>query len=675
MSFDINREILYIRYSPTESTKTDGLEHYAAERPASMEESDFGTLLNFFRIINDETRSDGEHYSNDTLTTNNIHFFCFKSGAAMFKITSCPSMPGSPELYGYFFAADDVRTAWLYSGKLCFVLAADQPKTGKKGKFSEDKLAELDAEAVPGLHETFRTSLTELAKTLAARVCPINFALSCLPEDFYPEGVVVYESGFIPMKTNTKTVDVVLELDDAALAGMINACKEPLRTAVLISTEEDDSDEAPVEVKKSFFGMLKKEKAAPQIKGKQIKRWKYDFLGTGGKQVESCDFIRLNEPIEYSPIGDTFYAYNAIVANDEKDAMYPKPPAARIYVPSSLKPLAPLPLPVPEPEAAPALVPIPETVFEPRPAVPIQSTKPALEPVPPIQLVAPPLPKQALPVTPIPAPKPAEPEPIAVTPPPVPVTPVSVTPPPAPKPAPMEISIEPMRKSGKQRPAPAVSVTANVRPGSVEMPSAPSVDEGEEERGLPTFGRSKTDMSKVESMVPITAKIYGQQMPDPVKMPEPIRMPDPEPVFAKPEPVFAKPEPVFIQPEPEYEPEPEPVFVTPEPEPAYAAPEPEPVPEPVELTPFIHKKPDPEPEFEFEDSGFEPIFEVPNTSKLPPPPAPVTLDTLSTWSSTSAQIIRETDTSGEMDAVALKPKTMNPALELYYKSQQKNNNT
>jgi len=88
--------------------------------------------------------------------------------------------------------------------------------------------------------------------------------------------------------------------------------------------------------------------------------------------------------------------------------------------------------------------------------------------------------------------------------------------------------------------------------------------------------------------------------------------------------------------------------------------------------PFVHQKPAPAPEFEFEDSGFEPIIESPlPMSKLPPPPAPVTLDQPQVWSATTAEIVRETETSGEMDAVALKPKGMNPALELYYRSQKK----
>lgn len=653
MSFDINREILYFRHSLSASSELDGLERCVAERPASMEESDFNTLLNFFRTINDEVRSDGERYSNDTLMNNNLHFFCFKSGAAMFKITPCPAVPSAPELYGYFFAAEDVRTAWLYAGKLCFVLSADPPKTGKKGKFSEDKLAGLEIDSIKGLHETFKSSLSDLAKKLASRSFPANFALSCLPDDFYPKGVTVYESGFIPMKTNTKNTDVVVEFDDNALAGMINACREPLKTAVLISSEEDDSDDFPVEVKKvGLFGKLKKEKPTVEVREKQVKRWKYEFLGAVGKRSESCDFIRVNEPVEYSPVSDTFYAYNEIVANESKEAMYPKPPAAKIYVPSSLKPLAPLPVPAPEPESAPALTPIPEIALTPPRAEPIQSAKPALEPVSPVKLMTPPMP--------VPVPKPAPPPPpvpkpatVAMpAPPPAPV-PKPAPPPPPPKP----VVIEPMRKPGKQRPASAAP-GKSFQPGKVEMPSF------DDERGLPTFGRSKADMSAVESMTPLATKIYGQQMPEPVKMPELVKMPEPEPPFTKHEPPFT-----------ETEPEPEPMFTEIEPEPLFTEPEPEPVPEPIKLTPFIHKKPEPEPEYEFDEPDFEPIFEMPiPTSKLPPPPAPVTLDTLSTWNSSSAQIIHETETSGEMDAVALKPKSMNPALELYYRSQ-KNNNT
>jgi len=584
MNFDINREIIYIKYSPPETSKSDGLDGYAAPRPASMAEPDFNTLLNFFRKICGELKSDEAHYSGDTLLNNNTHFFCFKSGAALFKIAPCPAAQNTPELYGYFFAAENVRTAWVYIGKLCYVLAGDSPRFGKSGKFSEEKLAGLDVNSLNTLHETYKTALSEMTAKLSERNYPENFVLSCLPDNFYPDGVKVYNSGFIPVKTNTKSTDVIVEFDDAALAGMVNGCKEPLRTAVIASVAADDTDDTPAEVKKGgFFRLFRKETPVVEVKGKPIRSWRYDFLGETMRRTESCDFIRLNEPLEYSPISDTFFAYNAIVAPEAKEAMLPIPPAARVYVPSSLKPLAPLPMPVPAPAPIPAAVqpiaPLPEppAPMQPEPE-PVVTAKPAITPIHPITHAM-------------------KPEPA--------------------KPASLEI--EPVRKPSKPF-KPKTDQPKPVHFGSVDMTAA--------------------DVS------------------------ETVNVPKPEPVAAvpmfdeseQPKPVLKKPEPVFVPPAPEPEP--------PKPEP--------PKPAPVELTPFIHKKPEPEPDFEFEDSGFEPIVATPiSMSKLPPPPAPVTIDAPPVWSATTAEIVQSGDTSGEMDAVAVKPKSMNPALELYFKSQKK----
>ncbi|MCL2755041.1 MAG: hypothetical protein FWD35_04930, partial [Oscillospiraceae bacterium] len=60
-----------------------------------------------------------------------------------------------------------------------------------------------------------------------------------------------------------------------------------------------------------------------------------------------------------------------------------------------------------------------------------------------------------------------------------------------------------------------------------------------------------------------------------------------------------------------------------------------------------------------------------------PQAAPVTVDdflqktkSVSTWGSADAQLVESSDTSGDMEAVVIKPKSKNPALELYYQQQQ-----
>ncbi|MCL1881033.1 MAG: hypothetical protein FWF76_02515, partial [Oscillospiraceae bacterium] len=43
---------------------------------------------------------------------------------------------------------------------------------------------------------------------------------------------------------------------------------------------------------------------------------------------------------------------------------------------------------------------------------------------------------------------------------------------------------------------------------------------------------------------------------------------------------------------------------------------------------------------------------------------------VSTWGSADAQLVKSSGTSGDMEAVVIKPKATNPALEMYYKQQQ-----
>ncbi|MDR0197496.1 MAG: hypothetical protein LBI36_04680 [Oscillospiraceae bacterium] len=656
MSFDIKRETIYVKYSPEKKSADDeenyeGLELYEISRPKKMDEEDFETLLNFFRRVDDEMKFDGVRFTDDVLTSNNLHFFCLKSGAVMFKIIKSG---GQAELYGFFVALSDVRTAWLYIDKLCYMLAGETPAASGSGIVKEEELFVLDVNSFTGLPSALRSSLMDLGARLSAAPFPESFALTCLPKSFFPDGVKVYENGFMPEKTSGEAKERTIELDDALLTRLSDKCKEPLKSAVIMCVSNDDEGD-DTEVKKGgLFGKRKKGQQ-PREEARAVKQWRYEFISNLQRQSENCDFIHLNEPIEYSPVADTFYAYVGVIPGSGDDAMIPasKIPGAEIYVPGAKRKPS-----VASIDAAPAR---PPSAADIAPSVPV-----------------------AAPETPFASSEPFAPSaPFAGTEPMIEITAPSsgagmsaVTPRHSPTALSLDMDSPVRSSSGKS----AWDGEPETRGGNATVLEVDMF--GGEEPARPKFGYSQADKSAVEDMMP--HPIY---MRPPETAAPPSAMKPTAPIFevtsaveddeADEEDITPDIEitpyaetvgagysdieitPLIREPGLDIEVAPR-VEVTPpvrKPEPPAEITPPVRKPEPpVELTPFVREA--------------KPVTSV---SPLPPPPAPVTITPL-VWSATSAEIEDDGETSGEMEAVTLKPKSSgNSVMDLYYQNLNKHN--
>ena len=139
MIFAVNRDIVYLKYSPDSKT-IEGLTNYTAVRPDLMSDADFQSVINFFRKIVDETKTDGARYVNEVLMTNNINHFCLKGGTVLFKVVETQYGSGIPELYGFYTLLSSVRTMWIEIDKLCYLLAAETPGSAENGSIDYDML-------------------------------------------------------------------------------------------------------------------------------------------------------------------------------------------------------------------------------------------------------------------------------------------------------------------------------------------------------------------------------------------------------------------------------------------------------------------------------------------------------------------------------------------------------
>ncbi|MDR0221980.1 MAG: hypothetical protein LBI38_00360 [Oscillospiraceae bacterium] len=673
MSFDINREIIYFKYSPQKSVSAaskepeyEGLDLYAISRPEGIDEADFATLLNFFRRIDGEYKFDGARYANETLTSNNLHFFCLNSGAAMFKITESAGTPGNgqAELFGFFIALSDVRTAWLYIDKLCYMLAGEEPGKAQSGTIEEDMVSGLDANSVKELPPVFRSSLMELAGRLAVVNFPESFALTCLPESFFPDGVKVYENGFMPVKTDGSAKEKTIEFDDALLARLSGECKEPLKSAVIISVSNDD-EENVAEVKKGgFFGKFKKNQQS-QREVKAVNQWRYDFISNLQRQSENCDFIRLNAPVEYSPIMDTFKAYVGIVPGSKEDKLIPvsKIPSANIFIPGARRRPSVASMEAP-PSVASMEAPPPVASMEAPPSVAPMEAPPSVAPMETPPSVAPK--KEAKPsVTPMKAGR--KPSAVSETVPPshspkaavidmvaTGSSPSANTASPSHSPNALSLDMTPRGKS-------AWDSEPETRYGSLVVSGANELygDDGEPTR--PKFGRSQIDKSAVEDM-----------MPHSIYMNSPKAAPVKPPVTPPPPPIFEV-KPIVEEDESDDDDVAPAIEIAPfvqEPEPATASPPFVQEPEPATASPFV-REPEAPPVLETVPaypSEWE-IKPMTNPSSLPPPPVPVTIAPSSVWNASSAETEEDGETSGEMEAVTLKPKSSgNSVMDLYYQN-------
>ncbi|MCL1881432.1 MAG: hypothetical protein FWF76_04570, partial [Oscillospiraceae bacterium] len=322
----INREILHFKHAPnvTQERELEGLPNYEAIRPASLtNDDDFSCILNFFRKIIDETKLDGVKYANTSLLKHHIGHFCLNSGTVLFKIVEKKRGSGVAELYGYFTPLSEARTMWLDISKLFYQLTVEMPGSAQNAPFDYEKLQALSVNDIKNAQPIYRSSMENMLSELQNSAFPMNAVLSSLPESFYPSGVKVFPNGMVLEKTDGVQKEVLLSFDDAQISTHMKECNEPLKSASLASVPYVDDD------KKS--GGLFKLKKNDKTTAKAINQWYYKYTTDGQAQQQNCDFIKLNKPLEYSPVSDTFAAYTGrLGANAD---VLPVVESATVYVP------------------------------------------------------------------------------------------------------------------------------------------------------------------------------------------------------------------------------------------------------------------------------------------------------------------------------------------------------
>ncbi|MCL1831819.1 MAG: hypothetical protein FWG45_02775, partial [Oscillospiraceae bacterium] len=324
-----NRDILRFKHTPGKKLPgvgdTPTLRNYEAQRPSAISDDDFNAMLNFFRKIIDETKMDGTKFAPPTLMRHHIGHFCLSGGTVLFKIVD--KMPGAavPELYGFYTPLADVRTMWLEIESLCYLLTMEVPGSTKNEAVDYDTLSRLNVNDI-NAQPIYKEKLEGMARAFAASAYPVSGVLTCLPSEFYPTGVKLYENGMIAEKTDNAIKEIILELNEQQVQQELLNCPVPLKGAILVSVPFVDEDAK----KGGLFGKKHKDEAGK----KAINQWYYKYVLNSQQQDDICDFIKLDKPFEYSSVSDTFaqltgkFGDNALVLPEIDTASIYAPPKA-----------------------------------------------------------------------------------------------------------------------------------------------------------------------------------------------------------------------------------------------------------------------------------------------------------------------------------------------------------
>ncbi|MCL2754749.1 MAG: hypothetical protein FWD35_03395, partial [Oscillospiraceae bacterium] len=546
----LNRDILHIRRGDGEYTPLEGLPTYEAVRPATMNDDDFNSMLNFFRKIIDETRYDGARYANISLMRYHMGNFCLAGGTVLFKVIEKKKGSGVPELYGFYTELSNARSMWLEIEKLCYLLTLEQPGSVESGEIDYAYLNSLGVNHVQNAQPIYRSNLEKMAKDFQSSSYPVSGILTCLPSEFYPNGVKRYDNGMHVEKTDAVIKKITLEFNEAQIREKIAECTQPLQGAVLVSIPYEDEDSK----KGGLFGGKKKKAANERV----INQWHYRYVDGAAQKEENCDFIKLDKPFEYSPLIDTFNSYigkfgtnvDPLPDVDSAGIPQPKPPASEM-------PTATPGMPAAGGTPSAAAPPAPGNIRAVRPPKPTKQKSP---PPPPIAAapagaapVAPPPPQHsaAMPVAPPPTGKKGKPPPKvhplldsanerAAAPAPPKRQPQRHAPPPKPKR--FEGKVHPLLESADERAA-APPPRRPVRSGApIPPPPSPFAQQAPRYAPPPPSPFAPPPHAQQQPYAPIA--------PPPPLAPPPVAPPPPPPPAPAPPPPPPPPAPTPIAPPP-----------------------------------------------------------------------------------------------------------------------------